>query len=167
MDLLQLWQNIREEANDLAEAMERLPDHCDSGNAEAHLTGHCDCCNAPGPTGHSQKNPDCLAILGRLGVDLKMLNQDLAVAGPSLDVVAQESKRTELRRGILLAAGDLQALNEAFKRLTESVVGFRRECTISRMRTVRRHSLELRDHCERINAELPDQQTDDNAADKE
>ena len=154
MDLIQLWQNICEEANDLAAGMDRLPDRCNSADAEAHLSGRCACCVAPRPPGHSADHPDCLSLLNRLGVDLKILNQDLAVGGPPLDVMAQEQKRLELRRGVLLAAGDLQMINEAFKRLNESVIGFSRECTISRMQAIKRHCIELRDHCDRINAEL-------------
>ena len=154
MELLQLWQNICEEASNLAGAIEQLPDHCESGDAEAHLSGQCACCSGHAAAGHAAGSRDCLAILGQLRADLTMLSQDLSVAGPALDVAAQETRRMELRRGVFLAAGDLQAIHEAFKRLSESVVGFRRECTISRMRAVKRHCIELRDHCERVNAEL-------------
>ena len=158
MDLLQLWQNIGQEASDLATAVERLPDECECGDADAHLEGRCACC---GGHTHGRRPPadsqDCVVTISRLRADLTALGQDLSVAGPALGVSALENQRLELRRGIFLAAADLEAILESFKRLTESVAGFRRDCTITRMRAVKRRCIELRDHCQRVNAELLDQ----------
>ena len=157
MDLLQLWQNIAQEASDLATTVERLPDECECGDADAHLRGRCPCCSRHAPSSHSGDSQDCVEIISRLRADLTVLSQDLSVAGPALGASALESQRLELRRGIFLAAGDLEVILEAFKRLTESVAGFRRDCTITRMRAVKRRCIELRDHCQRVNAELRDQ----------
>lgn len=154
MDLLKLWQNIGQEANDLAAAVERLPDECECGDADAHLRGRCACCGGHTPSSHVADGEDCVSIINRLRADLTALGQDLSVAGPALGVSSLESQRLELRRGVFLAAADLEAILESFKRLTESVAGFRRDCTITRMRTVKRRCNELRDHCERVNAEL-------------
>ena len=38
--------------------------------------------------------------------------------------------------------------------VSESVAGFRIDCTVSRMRAIKRHSAELREHCARVNMEL-------------
>ena len=157
MDLLQLWQNIGQEASDLATAVERLPDECECGDADAHLGGRCACCGGHTRGGRSIDGPNCLEIISRLRTDLTVLGQDLSVAGPALGASALETQRLELRRGIFLAAADLEAILESFKRLTESVAGFRRDCTITRMRAVKRRCIELRDHCQRVNAELLDQ----------
>ena len=157
MDLLQLWQNIGQEASDLATAVERLPDECECGDADAHLGGRCACCGGHTRGGQSIDGPNCLEIISRLRTDLTVLGQDLSVAGPALGASALETQRLELRRGIFLAAADLEAILESFKRLTESVAGFRRDCTITRMRAVKRRCIELRDHCQRVNAELLDQ----------
>ncbi|HEX5883407.1 MAG TPA: hypothetical protein VFY67_02570 [Pyrinomonadaceae bacterium] len=156
MDLLQLWQNIGQEARDLATAVERLPDECECGDADAHLSGRCACCGGHTHGHHPTDSQDCVEIIRRLRTDLTVLGQDLSVAGPALGASALETQRLELRRGIFLAAADLEAILESFKRLTESVAGFRRECTITRMRTVKRRCVELRDHCDRVNAELLD-----------
>jgi hypothetical protein len=83
-----------------------------------------------------------------------MVSEDFAVAGPPLEASALEKQRLELRRGVFLAATDLQQILEAFKRVTESVAGFRRDCALSQMRIVKSRCAELRDHCERVNAEL-------------
>jgi hypothetical protein len=154
MDLLQLWRNIGQEASDLATAVERLPDECECGDADAHLGGRCACCGGHSRGGQSIDDPNCLEIISRLRTDLTVLGQDLSVAGPALGASALENQRLELRRGIFLAAADLEAILESFKRLTESVAGFRRDCTITRMRAVKRRCVELRDHCNRVNAEL-------------
>ena len=157
MDLLQLWQNIGQEARDLATAIERLPDECECGDADAHLRGRCACCGGHTHGDHSADRQDCVVIISRLRADLTALGQDLSVAGPALGASALETQRLELRRGIFLAAADLEAILESFRRLTDSVAGFRRECTITRMRAVKRRCLELRDHCDRVNEDLLDQ----------
>ena len=154
MDLLQLWQNICLEARNLAAGIERLPEHCESGDADAHLAGRCSHCGKHMPAGNAADNLDCLEILSRLRADLSMLNQDMSTAVPALNIAAQDGKRMELRRGVFLAAGELAAVNEAYERISESVAGFRRECTVSRLRAVKRHCIEFRDRCERVNAEL-------------
>lgn len=161
MDIFQLWQNICVEAGNLAAGIEQLPDYCESGDADQHLSGRCSHCgqhhlsaeNAP-------QGLDCLEVISRLRADLAILNQDLSAAVPPLNIAAHETHQTEIRRGIFLAANDLQLINEAFERISESVVGFRRECTVSRMRAIKHYCLEFRNRCERVNAELNKKSSD-------
>lgn len=155
MELLQLWKNIHQEASDLTTAVERLPDKCECGDAESHLGGRCPCCRGH-MTGENPAGQNCLSIISRLRADLRALGQDLSIAGPALGASALETQRLELRQGVFLATSELEAILESFTRLTESVVGFRRECTITRMRTVKRRCAEFRAHCDRVNAELMD-----------
>ena len=156
MQLLKLWQNIHQEASNLATAIEQLPDECECGDADAHLGGRCPCCRGHAPGGNPPEAPDCLSIITRLRADVTALGQDLSIAGPPLGASALEGQQPELRRGLFLAAGELEAIREAFQRVTESVAGFRQECTISRMRAVKRRCVEFRAHCDRVNAELLD-----------
>jgi hypothetical protein len=155
MDLLRLWRTVYQEAVQLVEAVEQLPDECECRDADAHLAGRCPCCglrDRPGSQGRPRK--DCHGILARLRADLAMLTQDLSVAGPSLEAAALEGQRFELRREVFLAASGLQGVVESFGRATDAVAGFRRECTVSRMQAVKRACAGLRDHCERVNVEL-------------
>lgn len=161
MDLLQLWQNICVEARNLAAEIEQLPDHCESGDPDAHLSGRCSHCGEHMSAANAAGSLDCLEILSRLRADLAMLNQDMSTAVPALNIAATEGKRIELRRGVFLAAGDLASLNEAYEQISDSVVGFRRECTVSRLRSVKRHCVEFRDRCERVNAQLTGESNDE------
>ena len=154
MELLRLWQNIYREANDLVTAVERLPDECECGDAEGHLRGRCPCCGGHSPGTGSADRQDCVETISQLQADLTLLSQDVSLAAPALNATALKSQRVELRRGVFLAASDVDAIVEAFRRLGEAVTGFRRECTIARMRAVKRRCVELRDHCEHVNAEL-------------
>lgn len=154
MELLKLWQNIHQEASNLATAIERLPDECECGDADAHLGGRCPCCRGHMTGGNPADGQNCLSIITTLRADVSALGQDLSIAGPALGASALQRQQQELRRGLFLAAGELEAILEAFKRVTESVVGFRQECTISRMRAVKRRCIEFRAHCDRVNAEL-------------
>ena len=155
MDLLQLWRTVYQEAVQLAEAVEQLPDECECGDADVHLAGRCPCCGLPDRQGgHARPRKDCHEILALLRADLGMLTQDLSAAGPSLEAAAFEGQRFALRREVVLAASGLHRIVESFGRASDAVAGFRRECTVSRMQAVKRGCAELRDHCERVNAEL-------------
>lgn len=155
MDLLELWQNIYQEVVQLAETVARLPDSCECGDADAHLEGRCRCCHGEEGAGeHRVSGDNCKTILARLRADLTMLSENfLSVASP-MEMAALEKHRFELRRGVFLAANDLQQIVEAFKRVSESVAGFRATCAISEMRGVKSHCAELREHCDRVNEEL-------------
>lgn len=153
MELLQLWQSISEEAVQLAGAVERLPDECECGDADAHLEGRCHCCSRKAD-GIERRGLNCTALLARLQADLTMLSEDLALAGPPTETAALESQRFELRRGVFLAASDLRQTVETFKRVAESVAGFRIDCAVPRMRAIKRHCANLREHCERVNTEV-------------
>lgn len=155
MELSQLWQNIYKETVQLADTVGRLPDACECGDGDAHLEGRCPCCDSHEPAGERHGHAEnCNSLLARLHADLTMLSEDLALGGPPLEAFALERQRFELRRGVFLAANDLQQIVESFKRVSESVAGFRRDCAVSRMRAVKRHCAELREHCERVNADL-------------
>ncbi|HWN99588.1 MAG TPA: hypothetical protein VNS63_10000 [Blastocatellia bacterium] len=155
MDLTQLWQSISLESIELAAAVEHLPDECECGDADAHLQGRCLCCTRHDQIGgHNGSGLNCNALIARLQADLAMLSEDLTLAGPPTEAAALEEQRVELRRRVFLAASDLQQTVEAFKKVSESVAGFRLDCAVSRMRAIKRHSAELREHCERVNAEL-------------
>ena len=155
MDLVQLWRGIYEEAVQLADVVEQLPDDCECGDGDGHLAGACPCCggrareSAPG-----QATRDCHGMLARLRADLAMLSEDLAATGAPLEAAALAGLRFELRRGVFLAAADVQRVADAFRRTTEAVAGFQRECVVSRMQAVKRACAELRDDCARVDTDL-------------
>lgn len=155
VNLLSLWRSVSWEAARLSEAVERLPDACECGDPEAHLEGRCRCCGGHEPATIRQgSGENCVAILARLRADIMVLDKDFtALAGP-LEAAALTMRSVELRRGVFLAANDLQRVFEAFQRVDHSVIGFRRTCATSELRGVKRHCAELREQCERINAEL-------------
>ncbi len=155
MDLLNLWESIYRETGQLAGAVEQLPDACECGDGNAHLEGRCACCARHEPTtGHHSSNLNCKEILARLRADLAILCKDFSMAAEPLEGATLVRQRFELRRGVYLAETDLQQLLEAFERVTGAVAGFRHSCAVTDMRRVKRHCVELREHCERINVEL-------------
>ncbi|MEW6211360.1 MAG: hypothetical protein AB1631_23545, partial [Acidobacteriota bacterium] len=101
---------------------------------------------------------NCNEILARLRADLMMLSMDFSTVGPPIEGMALVENKLELRRGVFLAANDLQQTLQAFDRVTGAVAGFHRSCGVAEMRGVKRHCAEFLQHCERINAELSAQQ---------
>lgn len=158
MELLLQWHKVFQEAVQLSEEIQSLPDECECGDADAHLEGRCRCCSAPGRAsadrGHTEP---CTVLLTRLRADLMILWEDfVAVAGP-IKAGSSEAQRLELRRGIFLTANDIQRIAEAVEHVGEAVIGFRRTCAVSEMRGLKRHCAELRAHCEQLNAQLEGQ----------
>ena len=155
MQLLELWHDIHTQTVQLSDAMAGIPDECACGDADAHLEGRCSCCasharpDKPGSAGES-----CLVIIDRLRADLNMLMKDFSVAGGTLDASILGSQRLELRRGLYLTTADLQHLAESFQKVTQAVAGFRHNCTLSELRHAKRYSAALREHCDKLNAEL-------------
>lgn len=155
MQLLELWRQIHAEVVQLSDAMARVPDECECGDADAHLEGRCSCCASHTPAKKPPSTAEsCLAIIDRLRADLSMLTKDFSVAAGTLDAMALGSQRLELRRGLFLTGSDLQHLVQTFEKAGESVAGFRRNCTLSELRRAKRNSVALREHCDRLNAEL-------------
>ncbi|MCI0443998.1 hypothetical protein L0152_12395 [bacterium] len=142
-DLSELWSEIYQEAIQLCDSIERLPDQCECGDADAHLEGRCRCCNQNEPAhGHGE---NCNTILERLRVDLSMFCRDFStIASPIESAIGTEY--IQLRRGIFLAAADLQQIVKTVERVSEAVAGFRRTCDLTELRGIKRHTAELRAH---------------------
>jgi len=142
--------------------VERLPDVCTCRDTGAHLEGRCRCCNGHKPIEEGPaREENCIATIARLRTDLTILANDFeSASGPveALDLVKGE---VELRRGIFLAANDLQQVLDAFKRITESVAGFRMNYSVTQMQRIKRHCVELLEACRRINRELLGEQKDE------
>ncbi len=155
MNLLQLWLEIYQEAIQLCDAIDKLPDHCECGDADAHLEGRCPCCRE-----HRQSTEihahaeDCTVLLTRLRADLAILCQDFAQLATPIGAAAIGMKCLELRRGIFLAADDLGTISKAVGRIQEEVVGFRRTCDLSELRGIKHRAADLREHFNRLNLNL-------------
>ena len=162
IDLLALWWSIGWEAMELANAVERLPDVCDSRDAEAHLEGRCCCCNGDKliKESHSARE-SCNAIIARLRTDLTILAKDFEIAAGPGEALSLFKGDLELRRGIFLTPNHLQQVLEAFTRITASVAGFRGNCSVTQMQRIKRNCAELREHCRRINRELLGEEKDE------
>ena len=162
IDLLSLWWSIGWEAMELCDTVERLPDVCECGDAEAHLEGRCRCCNGHKPMEEGPaREENCSAIIARLRTDLTILAKDFESAAGPVEALSLVKGDVELRRGIFLAASDLQQILEAFTRITHSIAGFRRDCGVTQMRRIKRHCAELREHCRRISRALLGEEKDE------
>lgn len=155
VDLMQQWRNVYQEAIALVEEVERLPDECPCGDADAHLNRRCRCCGSRGhasqPQAHSQS---CTELLACLRADFALLCEDFTrMAGP-MRTVAFETRWTSLRRDVVFTADDLQKIADSLDQVDQAVVGFRSTCAVSEMRSLKRACGELRVHCAALNGEL-------------
>ena len=155
MDLLKEWREVHREAVQLCDAIERLPDECRCGDAGEHLGGRCPCCGERRRAGQTQdRGRDCSELLAGVQAAMSLFCEDLKrIAAPAADSAPTEM-RLEVRQGVFLAASDLEHLMTALARVSQSVVGFRRTCAITEMKGVKRHGAALREHCDRLDAEL-------------
>jgi hypothetical protein len=151
MNIADGWRDIHERAVRLCETIAQLPDECPCGDPDAHLEGRCPCCG-----GHSQQHigsghhVGCSELLTNLRADFMLFLHDFkATAGP-LEVEVPDEVRPEIRRGIFLAAVDLDHVLLKLNGIDEAVVGFRRTCAVSDMKRIKRQAVSLREHFERL-----------------
>lgn len=155
MDILGKWRDVYEEAVRLCQSMEHVPEECPCGDADAHLAGRCACCG-----GHAQKHQEhptgqsCKGLLASLRAEVVLFCEDFKRTAGPLEEAARDEVRPELRRDIFLTAADLEQLLATLDEANETVAGFLRTCTVSDLKRVKRHSVSLRAHCERLNSRL-------------
>ena len=155
MNFLQFWLEIYQEAIHLCDAIDGIPDHCECGDAVAHLEGRCPCCREHKHSGevlaHAQ---NCTDLLTRLRADVAMLCQDFGQLATPIGNAAIGMKCLELRRGVFMVAEDLHKIAKAVDRLQEEVVGFRRTCDLAELRGIKQRAIELREHFNQLNVSL-------------
>lgn len=154
MEFLDYWRSIYGEAVQFSDIVSGLPDGCECGDGATHFEGRCPCCDSSHAAGPHEGAETCTALLERLRADLSMLCEDFHRLAAPLEKGAQEELRLELRRGVFLAGSDLGRILMALEHVSESVIGFRRTCSVSQMHRVKQATAAFRAHCARINAEL-------------
>jgi len=155
MDPLRQWRDVYEEVIEFSGSLERLPEKCECGDAEAHLGGRCRCCHGHVPgSRHGPGGKACGERIARLRADLALLCEDFKRAAGAVQKEAPGPPQAEVRRGVLLAAGDLERIIADLALAGEAVVGFRKTCSASEMKQIKIHCAALREHCERIQRTL-------------
>lgn len=155
MNILDKWRNVYDEAVQLCESMEHLPEECPCGDADEHLAGRCPCCG-----GHAQGHQEhpvgrgCTDLLASLRADVALFCEAFKQTAGPLEKAVRDDIRPEVRRDIFLTATDLERLLTNVEGLSEAVVGFRRTCAVSDMKRIKRQGLSLRAHCEHLNSQL-------------
>lgn len=151
MDLIEHWRQVHREAIRFCESVERLPVGCPCGDAPAHLQERCRCCGSEARGEAGAPAETCQETLARLGADVSALCRDFRhVAAPLNQATRDETGAA--RRGILLAAGELQQMALELDRAGETVLGFLRTCAVSHLRILEKHAAALRTQCDRVNA---------------
>lgn len=151
MSVIKGWRRIHEQAVRFCESIERLPDECPCGDAEVHLQGRCSCCG-----GHTQQQipsghpVSCTELLTNLRADCVVFLHDFRGAAGTLEVDDSDGQNSEIRRGVVLAAADLDRVLQKLAQIDEAVVGFRRTCAVSEMRRIKHHTVSLREHFETL-----------------
>ena len=149
------WREVCDEVTALCDTLERIPEKCECGDAQAHLEGACRCCH-----GHvaesvaSSSQLHCGERIAQLRADLALLCEDFKKAAGPIQKGATGEQGLEVRREILMAAGDLGRIVTALEDLDRAVVGFRRSCSMADMKQVKRQSTSLLARCKKLNAEL-------------
>ncbi len=153
MNLWRHWRNVYREAAQLCDTIERLPVDCQCGNADAHLTGRCRCGGGQVRAG-SGTSGDCDELIVSLRAALSLVWEDFKRLPEWTEDTVPADLRLDVRSGVYLAAGDLDHLLRALEHLSESVAGFRSNCVVTQMKSVKRCGAALRAHCDRLDNTL-------------
>lgn len=149
------WREVCDEVTALCDTLEGIPEKCECGDAQAHLDGVCRCCH-----GHvaervaSSSQLHCGERIAQLRADLALLCEDFRKAAGPVQKSATGEQGLEVRREILMAAGDLGRIVTALEDLDRAVVGFRRSCSMTDMKQVKRQSASLLARCKKVGEDL-------------
>ena len=152
MNIVDRWRDIHEGAVRLCDTIERLPDECPCGDPDAHLEGQCPCCGGH-PQQHiaSGRHAGCTELLSNLRADFMLFVHDFKASVDPLETEVPDARRAEVRRGLFLAATDLDPVLRKLDGIDEAVVGFRRTCAVSDMKQLKRLARSLHEHFEQLN----------------
>jgi hypothetical protein len=149
------WREVCDEVTALCDTLERIPEKCECGDAQAHLEGACRCCHGHvAESAGSSGQPRCGERIAQLRADLALLCEDFTKAAGPVREGAMGEQGMEVRRELLMAAGDLGKILTALEDLDRAVIGFRQSCSIADMKQVKRQSTSLLARCEKVDAEL-------------
>lgn len=150
---MERWLRFHEEVERFCGTLERVPEQCECGDAAAHLEGACRCCHGhlqdPSPAGE----PRCAERIALLRADLTLLCEDFREAA-QVHAAPGDGVGLELRRALLLFAGELSAMLSAIDHLDRAVVGFQHTCSLSELKQVKRHAQALRQRCAKVDDQL-------------
>ena len=94
MDLLKEWREVRREAVQLCQVIDRLPEVCQYGDADGPLGGRCPCCGVQRHGSQTQGDgADCSELLASLQATMSLFCEDFK----RIAATATETARTELR----------------------------------------------------------------------
>jgi hypothetical protein len=146
---------VCDEVTALCDTLERIPENCECGDAQAHLEGACRCCHGHvAESAGSSGQPRCGERIAQLRADLALLCEDFTKAAGPVQKGATGGQGLEIRRELIMAAGDLGRILTALEDLDRAVVGFRRSCSAADMKQVKRQSTSLLARCKKVDAEL-------------
>lgn len=142
------WHGVYEEVRRLCESLEKTPERCECGDAEAHLAAVCHCCHGHvAGTSATPGQPPCGERIAQLQADLALLCEDFKQASAPMTKGAKGDRGPEIRRALFLAADELGRIFRALEDLDRAVVGFRRTCSIVDMKRIKRESTSLLARC--------------------
>jgi len=149
------WREVCDEVAALCDTLERIPEKCECGDAQAHLEGACRCCHGHvAESAASSGRSRCGERIAQLRADLALLCEDFRRAAGPVQKGATGGQGLEVRRELVMAAGDLERILSALEDLDRAVVGFRQSCSIADMKQVKRQSTSLLTRCKKVDEEL-------------
>ncbi|MEW6211363.1 MAG: hypothetical protein AB1631_23560 [Acidobacteriota bacterium] len=136
-------QDIYFDAQNLRAELERIPPHCDCGDADAHLSGRC-CCS----TSERPESEGCISHLERLRGKLEWFREDLRREGKELGS-ERLSDGAEGRLSLIISLVD--DLNLSLERIEADLDEFRKSCAHKSLERVRERGSELARHIAELN----------------
>ena len=146
--LLGGWRDIFDDIRKLADAVDKLPEHCACGHGGAHLRGTCVCC-VEGTA--SRACGDCEALLAQIAERIDALRaDDLRFSGVLRDFTVRRPDHEEMRSRI----DDVTVRSSRLVRIVESIqvatADFREGCRTEHLARLKARVRELRDEAKRL-----------------
>lgn len=146
--LLGGWRDIFDDIRKLADAVDKLPEHCACGHGGAHLRGACACCME----GTAARGcVDCEALLRQIADRIEALRaDDLRFMVVLRDFADHRPDRGEMRQGIDDVANRASRLVRIVEGVQVAAADFREGCRTDHLARLKAGVRELRDEARRL-----------------
>lgn len=151
MDLFHKFQDVYFDIVQLTELIDRIPDACRCGDAQAHLDGQCACAEEEKQSSPQPIGKECLRLLREIEERLRWMEDDLEHVKLNQPTMQHEP---EVVQQIEMVWDEVHYLHALFHRIEQSIERFRLTCDDGQLRRLREAGRELKRCAERLNAVL-------------
>ena len=147
--LLGGWRDVLDDVRQLSRCLAAMPDECRCGDATAHVSGACPCCEAADATG-AVSCDDCTARLAVTGAHIDALVADTLRFFPAFTHILVGTHPPDVQSAADEVQHEIGAMVRTFERLAVTAEAYVTSCRGSHLPTLKLAAQDLHVHAEQL-----------------